>query len=237
MAQELGRIEQPATEQFTRKRKLFLVPLVYEPPNEAEEGVAILARYWEQVRSQVASLEGKLGIVQHLYHEAVTEGGTEGLQRVQGMAQRSSPLIQEKSQAGATLDATEDEGLLAEVLDLQRFLSLPLTSEKVALRIQEWFSESVRKRYEHIARRIDETLQETEVGLLLIHERHQVQFPDDVEVFYVSPPALDEYRRWLRDWISQLQTPAPETDQKQEDGSDESTPEHTASQQSEGQGE
>ena len=27
---------------------------------------------------------------------------------------------------------------------------------------------------------------------------HQVQFPPDIEVFYVAPPALDEIKRWFR---------------------------------------
>jgi hypothetical protein len=39
----------------------------------------------------------------------------------------------------------------------------------------------------------------------LISERHQVQFPTDIEVFYVAPPALDEFRRWWQNWTSQKQ--------------------------------
>jgi len=42
----------------------------------------------------------------------------------------------------------------------------------------------------------------------LISERHQVQFPSDIEVFYVSPPALDEYRRWFQNWMDQQQSAA-----------------------------
>lgn len=220
MAQELGRIGQPAAERFAGKRKLFLIPLVYEPPDQPDEGQAVLARYWRQVRSQVASLESRLGTVRHLYHETVTEGGTEGLQHMEGASRHSRPFAQEKCQEGAALEATEDEGLLAEILDLQRCLSFPFASSKVARQLHEWFTESSRKRYEHIARRIDETLQKAEVGLLLISERHQVQFPGDVEVFYVSPPALDEYRRWLQSWIAQLQAQATEQAQKQENEAD-----------------
>jgi hypothetical protein len=37
---------------------------------------------------------------------------------------------------------------------------------------------------------------------LIINERHQVQFPADVDVFYVAPPALDQFRRWLDDWVA-----------------------------------
>ena len=42
----------------------------------------------------------------------------------------------------------------------------------------------------------------------MISERHQVQFPSDIEVFYVSPPALDDYRRWLQKWMEQQQATA-----------------------------
>ncbi|MCH8298783.1 MAG: hypothetical protein IH873_12010, partial [Chloroflexi bacterium] len=73
---------------------------------------------------------------------------------------------------------------------------------------QEWHSDSNRQRYEHIANQIDSTLGENETGLLLISERHQVQFPSDIEVFYVSPPALDDYRRWLQNWMEQQQATA-----------------------------
>jgi hypothetical protein len=48
-------------------------------------------------------------------------------------------------------------------------------------------------------------LEENQVGLLLVSERHQIQFPSDIEVFYVSPPALDEFRRWFQNWLAQQQ--------------------------------
>jgi hypothetical protein len=56
-----------------------------------------------------------------------------------------------------------------------------------------------KKRNEHIARKIDETLKDNEIGILLMRENHQVQFPPDIQVFYVAPPALDEIKRWLRE--------------------------------------
>ena len=45
--------------------------------------------------------------------------------------------------------------------------------------------------------RIDTTLAEGETGVLFISEDHGVQFPTDVQVFYVAPPALDALKRWL----------------------------------------
>jgi len=38
-----------------------------------------------------------------------------------------------------------------------------------------------------------------EAGLLFITENHRLQFPADIEVFNVFPPAMDEIHRWLRD--------------------------------------
>ena len=43
-------------------------------------------------------------------------------------------------------------------------------------------------------------------------ERHQVQFPEDIEVFYIAPPALDEFRRWLQNWIAEQQSAAIHVD-------------------------
>ena len=202
MTQELGRIERPSAEDFRGKRKLLLVPQLYHPPTLEEDGAAILNRYWEQTRSQILSLEAGLGPVKHIYHESVVEGDEDGIRSLEAAGTPSLALVREWRQAGATLEATEDAEGLWETLDLQRCLMVPFSSEKVAIQLREWFNDSVRRRYEHIAGRIDETLGQDEVGLLIINERHQVQFPADVDVFFVAPPALDEFRRWLDDWVA-----------------------------------
>ena len=206
-AQELGRITRPTASQYQGRRKLLLVPLVYGPPADVQDGVATLQKYWDQVQTQVGALESALGGLRHIYHESLAEGGQEGLERLGRVDLSSHQFVQARCAAGAALEATEDGGCLAETLDLQRCLLLPFASESVARRLHEWFNESNRKRYEHIARRIDATLGVNEVGLLLVSERHQIQFPTDIEVFYVSPPALDEFRRWLQEWVARQQQP------------------------------
>ncbi|MSQ22783.1 MAG: hypothetical protein EXR53_05705 [Dehalococcoidia bacterium] len=205
MTQELGRIERPAAERFAGKRKLFLVPLAYEPPPGVGDGLDVLDRYWSQAQSQVAALESRLGSVQYVYHETVTESGGAGLQYMQEAAFRSYPIVQERCQRGAALEATEDPEVLLEVQDLQRCLMLPLASARVSQQLQVWLSDGSRRRYEHIAGRLHETLNSGDVGLLIISEHHQVQFPLDIEVFYVRPPALDEYQRWFEEWLGRQQ--------------------------------
>ena len=202
MAQEIGRIQRPAVERYRGRRKLLLVPLIYAPRTDDKEGAEAMQRYWDQMKTQVASLVNALGGLHRVYHESLTEGGGQGLEHLTAVDQRSHGFVLEKVQEGATLEATEDYELLGETLDLQRVLMMPLTSQKVSQKLREWFSESNKSRYEHIAGRIDATLGEDQVGLLMISEGHQVQFPADIEVFYVSPPALDDFRTWLQRWLA-----------------------------------
>jgi hypothetical protein len=207
MTQEIGRVERPSAENYRGKRKLLLVPLMYGPPDVAPEGLAIVERYWEQVRAQTNALEGTLGSLRHIFCETLAAGGPEGLEHLQHGDRHSFQFVQTKCTGGAVLQPTEDQDILLETLDLQRFLMLPLASEKVARRVHDWFAETNKSRYQYIAQRIDTTLGQDETGLLLISERHQVQFPADIEVFYVAPPALDEYRRWLRNWAARREQP------------------------------
>ena len=205
MTQELGRIERPSAEQYRGRRKLILVPLVYSPAPGESEGAAALQNYWEQAQTQVAALENALGGLQRIYHESVTAGEADGLEQLRSGDLRSHSFVSLKCESGAVLEATEDIEILLETLDLQRCLMIPMASPTVAVRLQEWHAEANRRRYDHIASQIDSTLEEEGVGLLLISERHQVQFPSDIEVFYVAPPALDEFRRWLQNWAAQQQ--------------------------------
>ena len=205
MAQELGRISRPAAGQYQGRRKLLLVPLVYGPQANAPDGVVALQKYWDQMQTQVESLVAALGGLHHVYHESLPEGGDSGLSQLGQADQRSHAFVKSKCDNGATLEATEDTEVLLETLDLQRCMMIPLASGTVAQKLQEWFAEANKTRYDHIASQIDSTLGDNEVGLLLISERHQVQFPEDIEVFYVSPPALDEFRRWLQNWMAKQQ--------------------------------
>ena len=208
MVEELGRITRPATANYQGKRKLLLAPLIHlavPADSMPPEGAEILARYWDQVDVQVRAVQNALGSVTHVYHENLPEGGDAGMGYLEMSGQGSHSLTAGLVEAGAVLETTESMAILAETLDLQRCLMQPLMSPDVASRLQEWFGEANHRRYEFVADAIDTTLGEDETGLLLINERHQVQFPGDIEVIYIAPPALDEFRRWLQNWSEQLQ--------------------------------
>lgn len=210
MSTELGRIEKPAAEQFVAERKLYLVPLVFSPSQPTREYADIYERYWSGVREQLLKLEGRIGAVARVYHESVGFEGEDGLKGAEEISDKSGALARSKVEAGATFEALEDPEKVDESFDWQRCLMIGLESRSVAEKVMGFYSAVTKERYELMAQRVDETLKQGEAALLFISEDHRVQFPSDIRVFFVSPPALDEIHRWLRDQRSRPAAPPPE---------------------------
>ena len=199
MSEELGKIEKPPVEEFKEGRKLYLVPLIYCGKEPDEEYLQKFNRYWNQVENQMCELEMKLGAVGGIYHELVAAGGDDGIGMIKALSEKSYQIVDNRLGKGAELEATEDGEVLTEFMDWSRCLATGLQNQKVFIEIYQQYTEAGKKRSEHISGQIDKTLEADEVGVLFITEGHQVQFPPDVQVFYVAPPALDEIQRWLRD--------------------------------------
>jgi hypothetical protein len=205
MAEELGKIDRPEVEQYITKRKLYLVPLIFlgkEAPAEYEE---MYNYYWQQVNEHVTKLELKLGSIKHIYHETLTSSDQEELKIIEKLNPPCYRIITERIQNGAIFEATEDKELTEECLDWERCLIMGFISHKVASMVSEYYLEASRKRYEHIAQRIDESLLDNEVGIIFIQEGHRVQFQSDIEVFSVAPPVLDDIHRWQRNRRASVQ--------------------------------
>ncbi len=199
MSETVGKIDKPLAEEFKKGRKLFFVPLVYRGKESPAEYVEKYNNYWQPVENQMRDLESKLGKVNKIYHELIPAGGEDGVKVLKELHENSYQIIKARIDQGAQLEATEEGELLTEFLDWGRCLATGLQNQKVFTRVYESYIEASRKRNEYIAQRIDETLKADEIGLLFMREGHQVQFPPDIQVFYISPPELDELRRWLRD--------------------------------------
>ena len=199
MAEELGKIERPEAGQFHGKRKLYVVPLLFSWKDNPKEYADKLALYWRQAREHVANLESRIGEVKIVYHESVTSAGDEGLAILERLNADSYHLVREKCLMGARLEVIEDTELIEETMDWERHLIIGFMSNKAARVASQNYAEASKKRYEHLSQRIKDTLKEGEVGMIIIREDHQVQFPSDVEVFMVAPPALNDVHRWLRE--------------------------------------
>ena len=206
MTTPLSQMPKPDAAQYRQTRKLFLVPAIVFPPEASDEAQRLQESYWNEVRDHIGNLERSLGQVARIYHETVFADGDEGLILVQTLNPKGSPFIQAMCRSSAKLEATEDRALVEESSDWQRCLSIGLMSAKVRTLAVDSLREVTARRYEHVSARIDETLQEGEVGALFASEDHRIQFPADVQVFYVAPPSLDALKRWLND---QMRPPAP----------------------------
>jgi len=201
MAKELGKIEKPEVQSVSGKRKLLVVPMTYYSESAPEEYSKLFNKYWEQSAEHIANLEAKIGSINHVYHESVAVAGQEALDIIEKLNPACHAIIKQKSEAGAIIEAAEDRELVEEGMDWERCLIMGFISQKVAKTVSEFYMDVAKKRYEKIAKTIDKTLKKKEVGAIFIREGHMVQFDKDIEVFSVSPPALDEIHRWQRDYM------------------------------------
>jgi hypothetical protein len=199
MPEKLGKIERLEVEHFKQGKKLYLVPIVYSGEEAPDEYKEKCSRYWQQVAEQLTNLASKIGKVNRVYHESIFQCGEDGIKAMERLNPSSYQIAKTQCDSGAIFETIEERELFEEVMDWQRCLMLGFISDKVASKVSEFYVEAARKRNEFMTKKISETLKDDEAGLLFIREEHSVQFPSDVEVFSIFPPALDEIHRWYRD--------------------------------------
>ena len=199
MAEELGKIEKPEVESFQKGRKLFFVPLIYRTEGLPDDYLVKVEKYWVQVSRHLDDLVSKLGEVNKIYHELIDAPGEKGASAIKDLNEKSFNIVKSFMDKRAQLEALEDNELLTEYMDWSRCLMIGLQNPKVMSKVYDSYIETGKKRNKSIAKTIDESLKENEIGIIMMRENHQIQFPSDIQVFYVSPPALDEIKRWLRE--------------------------------------
>ena len=204
MTQPLGQIKKPSQSLYTNKRKLLLVPNFLLPGN-TEEQKKILGQYWQDLIEPIQNLEKSLEKISHIYHELLYLDQENWLTAISNINPHGHSLVETLVREGAQLEITEDRELLAESTDWQRCLSIGLVSQSVITQATEGFQKTTKLRYESIANTIDKTLKENETGILFISEGHAIQFPSDIEVFYVTPPSVENVKNFIQEEIRQMQ--------------------------------
>jgi hypothetical protein len=207
---DIAKVDKPEAATFRRSRRLFLVPLVLFSHKSDPELLKKCDAYWKDVGDQIANLESKVGPVRRIYHESIVVGGEEALAAMEEFNPAAFAISKQRAAGGATVELIEDKDLAEEAMDWERCMMMGFATSKVANMVSQQYEEASRKRYEHIARRIDETLKEQESGVIFIREGHRVQFPKDIEVFIVFPPSLDTLHRWLREQAEKKDAPGDE---------------------------
>ena len=223
----LGQMPKPDAGQYRDKRKLVFVPILLMPGDLPDDARGLVERFWSEVRDNIASLERSLGSVACVFHEALHVGGDEGLEHIEPINAHGMAFIEALVRSNARLELTEDLELLQQSSDWQRCMSIGLMSDKVREAALNGFQEATSQRYEFIASRIDEALKPAELGIMFLRQDHRVQFPQDIQVFYVSPPALNDINRWIEDQMRQYAQQAAQQAQQPpaEDGTPAESPE------------
>ncbi len=191
-------------------RKLYLVPMVLTiASKDAPEGYnEKVEAFWRQAAEHMRRLEARFGAVRKIYHESVSSTEADAALKTLERANAAAfVLIDRKIKQGAQWTSVEEAGLLQEVVDWSRCLTV-VDGPTVARQLSGFLHEASQKRNAVIAQRIDASLGDDEAGLLILAEDHAVQFPPDMQVFYVSPPSLDEINRLLREAAARQDTSA-----------------------------
>ena len=204
MSDPLIQITKPRIDSFADKRKLFLVPIYIAPKENAEEGQQILTEYWIEVSNQITSFEQKLGKIINIFHEGISSEDQKELDMLKQINEKGSIFIQSLLKNTAKIIPTEKKELIEETIDWQRCLSVGLVSSKAYSEIMSKFQAAITERYSFISEQIDKNLQIDTPGILFINEEHKVQFSDDIQVFYVSPPSVDKFKKWREKYIIEM---------------------------------
>ncbi len=197
MSETLGKIEKPEASQFKFGRKLFFVPLIFRSIEKDASLSELASRYWSEVENQIDGLESKLSAVKRIYHEMLV--GEDDSRHLSELSSGSEKLVGILKNRGGVLTYIEDPEVLGEFLDWGRCISIGLRSPAVFEKVYKAYEEADRKRLELLAKKIDETLGTDESSVLFMREDHRLQFPSDIQVFYVAPPSLDAIQRALRE--------------------------------------
>jgi len=209
MSQELGKFEKPEVSSFKHERKIIQVPLIFLGKDSPQDYTELFEKYWQQVEEMVVKLENKLGSVTTIFHETLNVGGGQGLKLLETLNPKSHAIVAARNRSEGTIRCIESMELLEEVMDWERCIMIGFLSEKVAKTVYDAYSDASRRRYQYMGKSIDEGLKEGDIALLFIREGHFVQFPKDVDVFSVAPPALDEIHRWARDRAAKQEKEQP----------------------------
>ncbi len=203
---ELGKMEKPAAESFTGKRKLYCVPNVYPINDAPDDYKGLFNRYWDEVSQQTEKLE-MTGKVRKIFCENLAVEGEKAVEALAKYNERASQIVRKKIDEGALLLSIETSDILGPFLDWANCLSVVRTQE-VFTKVFEFYNDFSSKRLQHVQSVIESNLAEDEAGLLIMRDedRMQLQFAADIDVFLVTPPSYDDILRWLRDKLKTLNT-------------------------------
>lgn len=196
---ELGKVKKPEAEAFLGKRKLFCVPNIQPIVDAPNDYNKLVERFWDEVAQQIEKLEA-LGKTRKIFCEGLLTQGREALDTLERINKKLFEIVKERVNKGAILLSIERDDIFGPFIDWANCLHVVKTRE-VFEKIFGFYNELHEKRIQHIQNLIDTNLSAGEAGVLILRDddRVRLQFPNDIEVFLVTPPSYDGILRWFRE--------------------------------------
>lgn len=196
---ELGQIERPAVKNFSEKRKLYCISNIYPIKDAPDDYRGLVERYWDEVAQQIERLEAA-GKVKKIFCESIFVQGGEAFDALEKLNEKVLQIVRKRVEEGAVFLPVEREEIFGPFIDWTNCLTVVRTKE-VFDKVYEFYNEFSDRRLKYIQNIIETNLSRGEAGMLIMRDEDRVrlQFPDDIEVFLVTPPSYDDIVRWFRE--------------------------------------
>ena len=199
MSETLGKIDKPEVSMFAGKKKIIMVPLLFMPPTENDTLKGLVDKYWQEARTKVSELQDQLGSAKYVFHEMLVND-KDLKKTVDALGCSSYGIIEDAQKRGTELKIIEDKDLFEEFMDWNRILSTcGISTRKVYDKLTSELKDAGDRRNDTMYKKILDSIGENDIVILMLQEGHKIQFPSDIDVFYVSPPALNDLEKYVRD--------------------------------------
>jgi hypothetical protein len=135
--------------------------------------------FWSYVTQKLRVFKGR---IRKIFRESLPMNTKEALLALSGDEHQSRSLLVSLLEDGAEPESTEDPILVAET---ESWMEMMRRTPNEML--SELYAQSLAERNRYVANRIDQSLREGEVSLLLIDSRRRLELPQDIRVIRVCP--------------------------------------------------
>ncbi len=178
-------------------KTLFLVPRMYTEAEFRSLAASLpddfgqkTSEFWAYVNTRLAMFSGK---VSKIYRDRVFKAGEEALIQLYLMDSENYKAAKGLVENGAGFVATEDPVLIGE----SEAWAEMLRSQQSNTVVSELLQQSLEERTRHISNRIEETLEDNEIGVLFMEPDLQVEFGKDSKIIKICPFDPSDY---VRSW-------------------------------------
>jgi hypothetical protein len=200
---KLGRIEKVSiSESEGKSKKLLEVPLLFYKqslklslPDEYDSKID---QFYDNLFEWIQQFNEKIGKIEKIYVEAITETGEAAVTQLRKISENNKRLLQIIEaflEHGAQLEMIEEKDLLFEYLEWVNTANSPNALD-ITL---EYLLQTKKDRANFIAKRVEETLLDQEIGILFITFDLEpvITYPAEIEVIKFRPPIVDDIIKFI----------------------------------------